>query len=61
MVILKKHIGSIRKGNTGSTFETVSGTKMLSIYRPIQLGNRIVILLLLGNRFWGVILIKPAI
>jgi hypothetical protein len=44
-------VKAVRKGNTGSTFETVSGTKMLSIYRPIQL----------GNRFWGVILIKPAI
>jgi hypothetical protein len=44
-------VKAVRKGNTGSTFETVSGTKMLSIYRPIEL----------GNRFWGVILIKPAI
>ena len=40
-----------RKGNAGSTFETVNGTKMLSIYQPIQL----------GNRFWGVILIKPIV
>ena len=44
-------VKAVRKGNTGSTFETISGTRCLSIYRPIQL----------GNRFWGVILIKPAI
>ena len=44
-------VKAVRKGNTGSTFETVSGTKMLSIYQPIEL----------GNRFWGVVLIKPAI
>ena len=42
-------IKSVRKGNAGSIFETVNGIKMLSIYQPIQL----------GNRFWGVILIKP--
>ena len=41
-------VKEVRKGNAGSTFETVNGTKMLSIYQPIQL----------GNRFWGVILIK---
>ena len=44
-------VKEVRKGNAGSTFETVNGTKMLSIYQPIQL----------ANRFWGVILIKPII
>ena len=41
-------IKAIRNGNAGSTFETVNGTKILSIYQPIQL----------GNRFWGVVLLK---
>ena len=44
-------VKEVRKGNAGSTFETVNDTKMLSIYQPIQL----------ANRFWGVILIKPII
>jgi hypothetical protein len=44
-------VKAVRKGNAGSIFETVNGTKMLSIYQPIQL----------GNRFWGVILMKSAI
>ena len=39
-------VKAIRNGNAGSTFETVNGTKILSIYQPIQL----------GNRFWGVVL-----
>jgi hypothetical protein len=39
------------KGNAGSTFDTVNGTKILSIYQPIEL----------GNRFWGVVLMKPVI
>jgi hypothetical protein len=39
------------KGNAGSTFETVNGTEILSIYQPIEL----------GNRFWGVVLMKPVI
>jgi hypothetical protein len=41
-------IKAIRNGNAGSTFETVNGTKILSIYQPIQL----------DNRFWGVVLLK---
>jgi hypothetical protein len=41
-------VKAIRNGNAGSTFETVNGTKILSIYQPIQL----------GNRFWGVVLMK---
>ena len=40
---------SVRNGNAGSASETVNGTKKLLIYQPIQV----------GNRFWGVILIKP--
>ena len=44
-------VKAVRKGNAGSTFEIVNGTKKLSIYQPIQL----------GNRYWGVILIKPVI
>ena len=39
---------SVRNGNAGSASETVNGTKKLLIYQPIQV----------GNRFWGVILIK---
>jgi hypothetical protein len=48
------HLNSVKaviKGNAGSTFETVNGTKKLSIYQPFQVGNRL----------WGVILIKPGI
>jgi hypothetical protein len=41
-------VKALRIGNAGSTFETVNGTKILSIYQPIQL----------GNRFWGVVLLK---
>jgi hypothetical protein len=44
-------VKEVRNGNAGSTFETVNGTKLLSIYQPIQL----------GNRFWGVVLIKSLI
>jgi hypothetical protein len=44
-------VKAIRNGNAGSTFETVNGTKILSIYQPIQL----------GNRFWGVVLTKSVI
>ena len=44
-------VKAVRNGNEGSTFETVNGTKILSIYQPIQL----------GNRFWGVALMKSAI
>jgi hypothetical protein len=44
-------VKAVTKGNAGSTFETVNGTKILSIYQPIQL----------VNRFWGVVLIKPTI
>jgi hypothetical protein len=33
-------VKALRNGNAGSTFEKVNGTKMLSIYQPIQLGNR---------------------
>jgi hypothetical protein len=44
-------VKAVRKGNAGSIFETINGTKKLSIYQPIQL----------GNRFWGVVLIKPTI
>ena len=43
-------VKAVRKGNAGSIFETVNGTKMLSIYHPIQL----------ANRFWGVVFSKPA-
>jgi hypothetical protein len=39
------------KGNAGSTVDTVNGTKILSIYQPIQL----------GNRFLGVVLMKSVI
>ena len=42
---------SVRNGNAGSTFETVNDTKILSAYQPIQL----------GNRFWGVVLMKSVI
>jgi hypothetical protein len=41
----------VRNGNAGSTFETVNGTKILSIYQPLQI----------GNRFWGVVLMKSVI
>ncbi len=41
-------VKALRNGYAGSTFETVNGTKILSIYQPIQL----------GNRFWGVVLLK---
>jgi hypothetical protein len=41
-------VKEVRKGNAGSTFETVNGTKILSIYQPIEL----------DNRFWGVVLMK---
>jgi hypothetical protein len=44
-------VKAIRNGNAGSTFETVNSTKILSIYQPIQL----------GNRFWGVVLMKSVI
>jgi len=44
-------VKTIRNGNAGSTFETVNSTKILSIYQPIQL----------GNRFWGVVLMKSVI
>jgi len=44
-------VKSAIKGNAGSTLETVNGTKILSIYQPIEL----------GNRFWGVVLMKPVI
>jgi photosystem II stability/assembly factor-like uncharacterized protein len=43
-------VKAVRKGNAGSIFETVNGTKMLSIYHPIQL----------ANRFWGIVFSKPA-
>jgi hypothetical protein len=44
-------IKAVNNGSAGSTFETVNGTKILSIYQPIQL----------GNRFWGVVLMKSVI
>jgi cache domain-containing protein len=44
-------IKAVRNGNAGSTFETVNDTKILSAYQPIQL----------GNRFWGVVLMKSVI
>jgi hypothetical protein len=44
-------VKAVRNGNAGSAFETVNGTKILSIYQPIQL----------DNRFWGVVLIKSVI
>jgi hypothetical protein len=44
-------VKAVRNGNAGSTFETVNGTKILSIYQPIEL----------GNRFWGVVLMKSVI
>ncbi|MDQ3903411.1 MAG: cache domain-containing protein [Thermoproteota archaeon] len=44
-------VKAVRKGNAGSTFESVNGTKTLSVYQPIEL----------GNRFWGVILMKSVI
>ena len=44
-------VKEVRNGNTGSTFETVNGTKILSIYQPIEL----------DNRFWGVVLMKSVI
>ena len=44
-------VKAVRNGNAGSTFETVNGTKILSIYQSIQL----------DNRFWGVVLIKSVI
>jgi hypothetical protein len=44
-------VKAVRKGNAGSTFEIINGTNKISIYQPIQL----------GNRFWGVILVKPVI
>ncbi|HZA06704.1 MAG TPA: cache domain-containing protein [Nitrososphaeraceae archaeon] len=44
-------VKAVRNGSAGSIFETVNGTKILSIYQPIQL----------GNRFWGVILMKSVI
>jgi hypothetical protein len=43
-------VKAVRKGNAGSIFETVNGTKILSIYHSIQL----------ANRFWGVVFSKPA-
>jgi len=42
-------VKAVRNGNAGSTFETVNGTKILSIYQPIEL----------ENRFSGVVLMKP--
>lgn len=42
-------VKAVTKGNAGSTFDTVNGTKVLAIYQPIQI----------HNRFWGVILIEP--
>ena len=42
-------VKAVTKGNAGSTFDTVNGTKVLTIYQPIQI----------HNRFWGVILIEP--
>ena len=44
-------VKAVRNGNAGSTFETVNGTKILSNYQPIEL----------GNRFWGVVLMKSVI
>ena len=44
-------VKEVRNGNAGSTFETVNGTKILSIYQPLQL----------DNRFWGVVLMKSVI
>ena len=44
-------VKAVRNGNAGSTFETVNGTKILSIYQPLQL----------DNRFWGVVLMKSVI
>ena len=44
-------VKALRNGNAGSTFETVNGTKTLSIYQPLQL----------DNRFWGVVLMKSVI
>jgi hypothetical protein len=47
------YLNSVRaviKGNAGSKFETVNGTRVLTTYQPTQV----------GNRFWGVILIEPA-
>jgi hypothetical protein len=44
-------VKAVRNGNAGSTFEIVNGTKILSIYQPIQL----------GDRFLGVVLIKSVI
>jgi hypothetical protein len=41
-------VKAVTKGNAGSTFDTVNGTKVLTIYQPIQI----------HNRFWGVILIE---
>ena len=41
-------VKAVRNGNAGSTFETVNGTKILSIYQPIEL----------ENRFSGVVLMK---
>ena len=43
-----KSVKAVTKGNAGSTFETVNGTKILSIYQPVQL----------VNRFWGEVLMK---
>jgi hypothetical protein len=43
-------VKAVTKGNAGSIFDTVNGTKVLAIYQPIQI----------GNRFWGVILIDSA-
>jgi hypothetical protein len=42
-------VKAVTKGNAGSTSDTVNGTKVLAIYQPIQIGNRL----------WGVILIEP--
>jgi hypothetical protein len=40
-------VKAVRKGNAGST-SNVNGTKIISIYQPVQL----------GNRFWGVVLMN---
>jgi len=42
-------VKAVTKGNAGSIFETVNGTKVLAIYQPIKM----------GNRSWGVILTEP--
>ncbi|HEY7572336.1 MAG TPA: cache domain-containing protein [Nitrososphaeraceae archaeon] len=44
-----KSTNAVVNGQAGSSLETINGKKNLTIYQPIQV----------GNRFWGVILIEP--